>query len=231
MESFLTLIIALGGIATGIGAIWAALAARRQAQVTERQAQLTERSLAQTERSLAEQGQILREQNERARLSLEVDLLYKLEERWDSQRFWNIRKRHVTYLKENCFVDDRIVGVQHLDAATEQILDFFEEVGYLTRTGVLRLEHVWYRWSGVLTDWVLCEPAIERLRDERGDPRVYEELENLQRQMADLERQRTGRSEPPTKEELREFVERNLHYVGAMAGEEPFAGEEKSAKG
>ena len=231
MDTILTLVIALGGIATGIGAIWAAWAARRQGQVTERQAQLTEQSLAQTERSLTEQAQILRDQNERARLSLEVDLLYRLEERWDSQRFWNIRKRHVTYLKENCFVDDRIVGVQHLDAATEQILDFFEEVGYLTRTGVLRLEHVWYRWSGVLTDWVLCEPAIERLRDERGDPRVYEELENLQRQMADLERQRTGRSEPPTKEELREFVERNLHYVGAMAGEEPFAGDEKSAKG
>ena len=231
MDTFLTLVIALGGIATGIGAIWAAWAARRQGQVTERQAQLTEQSLAQTERSLADQAQNLREQNERARLSLEVDLLYRLEERWDSQRFWNIRKRHVRYLKENCFVDDRIVGVEHLDAATEQILDFFEEVGYLTRIGVLRLEQVWYRWSGVLTDWALCEPAIERLRNERGDPRVYEELENLQRQMADLERQRTGRYDPPTKEELREFVERNLHYVGAMVGEEPFAGDEKSAKG
>ena len=35
MDTFLTLVIALGGIATGIGAIWAALVARRQAQVTE----------------------------------------------------------------------------------------------------------------------------------------------------------------------------------------------------
>ncbi len=231
MDTFLTLVIALGGIATGIGAIWAAWAARRQGQVTERQAQLTEQSLAQTERSLAEQGQILREQNERARLSLEVDLMYKLEERWDSQRFWNIRKRHVRYLKENCFVDDQVVGVQHLDAATEQILDFFEEVGYLTRIGVLRSEKVWHLWSGVLTDWALCEPAIKRMRDERGDPHIYEELETLQRQMAELERRRTGRYEPPTKEQLREFVERNLHYVGAMAGERPFADEEKSAKG
>ena len=224
MDTFLTLVIALGGIATGIGAIWAALVARRQAQVTER-------SLAQTERGLAEQAQILREQNERARLSLEVDLMYKLEERWDSQRFWNIRKRHVTYLKENCFVDGQTVGVHHLDAATEQILDFFEEVGYLTRIGVLRLEHVWHLWSGALTDWELCEPAIKKLRDERGDPRIYEELENLHRQMAELERQRSGRYEPPTKEELRGFVERNLHYVRAMVGEESFADEEKPAKG
>src|SRR5215212_5815380 len=185
MESFLTLIIALGGIATGIGAIWAALAARRQAQISERQAQLTERSLAQTERSLAEQGQILREQNERARLSLEVDLIYKLEERFDSQRFRNLRKRHVTYLKENCFVDDQIAEVQHLDSATEQLFDFFEELGYLTRTGVLPLDQVWIRWNGLLLDWALCEPAIKRLREERGDPQIYEELENLYRQMAE----------------------------------------------
>ena len=67
MESFLTLVIAVGGIATGIGAIWAALADRRQGQISERQAQLTEQSLAQTDRSLAEQVQSLREQNERSR--------------------------------------------------------------------------------------------------------------------------------------------------------------------
>jgi hypothetical protein len=73
MDTLLTLIIALGGIATGIGAIWAALVARRQAQVSER--------------SLAEQGQIFHEQNERARLSLEVDLMYKLQERFDSNAF------------------------------------------------------------------------------------------------------------------------------------------------
>jgi hypothetical protein len=224
MEPLLTLVIALGGIATGIGAIWAALVARRQAQVSER-------SLAQTERSLAEQGQILREQNERARLSLEVDLMYKLQERFDSQRFQNLRKRHLAYLKENCFVDDEILEVQHLDAATEQIVDFFEEVGYLTRTGVLRLDQVWHVWGGVRSDWQLCEPAINKMRDERSDPRIYEELENLERQMTELERQRSGRGEPRTKEELREFVEGNLRIVTALVEEEPVADEEKPTKG
>jgi hypothetical protein len=82
VDTFLTLVIAVGGIATGIGAIWTAMLARRQAQFTEQslaeqrqflmeqneiarsQAQLTEQSLAQTERSLAEQ-------DERARRTLE----------------------------------------------------------------------------------------------------------------------------------------------------------------
>jgi hypothetical protein len=59
MDTLLTLIIALGGIAAGICAIWAASAARRQGQVTERQARLTEQSRA-------EHVQSLREQNERA---------------------------------------------------------------------------------------------------------------------------------------------------------------------
>ena len=224
MESFLTLVIALGGIATGVGAIWAALVARRQAQVSER-------SLTQTERNLAEQGQILREQNERARLSLEVDLMYKFQERFDSQRFQNLRKRHLAYLKENVLVDDEILEVHHLDAATEQILDFFEELGYLTRIGVLRLDQVWHVWGGVRSDWQLCEPAIKKMRDEMGDPRIYEELEHLARQMAELERQRSGGGEPRTKEELREFVEANLRIVTALVEEEPVADEENPTSG
>jgi hypothetical protein len=45
METLLTLVIAVGGIATGIGAIWTAWAARRQAKVTERSiAEQTERA-------------------------------------------------------------------------------------------------------------------------------------------------------------------------------------------
>ena len=61
MEAYLTLAIAVGGIATGIGAIWTALVTRRLARLTEL--------------SLGEQRQSLREQNERARINLEVDLM------------------------------------------------------------------------------------------------------------------------------------------------------------
>ena len=85
MEPNLELLIALGGIATAIGAIWTAV-------VTRRLARATERSVAQTGQSLAAQSQHLREQNERARLNLEVDLTYKLAERWNSQLFRNLQK-------------------------------------------------------------------------------------------------------------------------------------------
>ena len=95
METLLTLTIAVGGIATGIGAIWAALAARRQAQITER-------SLAQTERSLAEQ-------NERLRLNLEVDLLTRLRDRLESPHFLSRRRTAAKYLLDNVIVDGDIV--------------------------------------------------------------------------------------------------------------------------
>ena len=86
MDTFLTLVIARGGIATGIGAFWAAMASRRQAQ-------LTEQSLAQTERSLAEQ-------NERARLNLSVDLLFRYSDRFESQLFLSRRRAAAKYLLE-----------------------------------------------------------------------------------------------------------------------------------
>jgi hypothetical protein len=206
MEPNLELLIALGGIATAIGAIWTAV-------VTRRLARATERSVAQTQQSLAEQSQHLREQNERARLNLEVDLMYRLEERFNSPRFQNYKMRSLTYVKENYFVGDDILEVQDLDLATEQLHDLFDEVGYLTRTGVLPVERVWLQYPGITTAWVLWEPAVKKLREEIGDPRWYEDYEYLYYQMVDLERQRGGTGARPTKEELRYFVEENLQYV------------------
>jgi hypothetical protein len=63
MEALLTLVIVVAGVATDIGALWTATVARRQAQLTERS---------------------LSEQNERLRLSLELDLLTRLEDRFEA---------------------------------------------------------------------------------------------------------------------------------------------------
>jgi hypothetical protein len=221
MEPLLTLIIALGGIATAIGAIWTAV-------VTRRLVRATERSVAQTEQSLAEQSQNLREQNERARLNLEVDLMYMLEERFDSPRFQSYRIRSLTYVKENYFVDD-ILEVRELDLASKRLQEFFDEAGYLARIGVLPVERVRSMFSGIATAWVLWEPAVEKLREEMGDSRLYEDYEYLYHQLVDLARQRGGTGARPTKEELREFVEENLQYV-ALA-EKPAAGDEEPTKG
>jgi hypothetical protein len=203
MEPILTLVIALGGIATGSGAIWTAV-------VTRHLARATERSVVQSEKSLAEQSQHLREQNERGRINLEVDLMYRLVELFNSPRYQNYRKRSLTHVIENYFADDNILEVQHLDPASEAIFSFYEDIGYLTRIGVLRIERVWRQFGGILYAWPLWEPAVKKVREEFQDPLAFEELEYLYRQMVDYDIQRGGTGAPPTQEELRQFVETNL---------------------
>ena len=192
METFLTLVIALGGIATGIGAIWAAVVARRQAQVTER-------SLAQTERSLAEQ-------NERLRLNIEVDLLTRLRDRFESPHFMSRRRAAAKYLLDNVFVEEDRMGVAPLNRAVFDVCNFYEEVGELQRLEALQADSVWNSF-GVLAQayWLMCKPSLEMRRAERGDPAMYEEFERLARLGEDLDRERGV--EPHPKEWLRHLME------------------------
>jgi len=199
VETFLTLIIALGGIATGIGAIWAALAARRQAQLSERSLAQTERSFAQTERSLAEQ-------NERARLTLEYDMLSRLGERTDIPHFLSRRRAAANYLLDNAFVDDDVVEVKRLNAAAMDVCSILEEVGEMLRLEVLRAEPVWNRF-GIWAQgyWSVCKPTIEKMRKEEEDPSLFEEFEYLCRVLDEMDRKRGVA--PRTQEWLRQFIE------------------------
>ena len=184
MDTFLTLVIAVGGIVTGIGAIWAAMLARRQAQ-------LTERSLA--------------EQNERARLTLEYDLLSRLAARTDTPQFRSKIRASAKYLLDNAFVDDDVVALERLNSATWEVWNIFEEVGEMLRLGVLRAVPVENRvgvWPQ--TYWFVCKPSIEKLREEWQDPNLYEEFEYLCRVMDEMGRRR---GVPPARVFVRKVLE------------------------
>ena len=158
MDTFLTLIIALGGISTGIGTIWAALAAGAA----------YEQSLAQTERSLAEQ-------NERARLNLSVDLLFRYSDRFESQLFLSRRRAAAKYLLDSVFMGEDMVEVAHLNRAAWDVCHFFEELGQLQSVEAIPVEAVWNTLGSVIrTYWPLCKPAIENLRKEWKAQAPYE---------------------------------------------------------
>lgn len=235
MDTFLTLVIALGGIATGIGAIWAALAARRQAQVSERsleeqrrflkeqnelarrQAQVSEQSLAQTERSLAEQ-------NERSRLTFEMDMLSRMEERFDSPYFASRRRKAAKYILDSAFVeDDLVVKVGRLTRSAWDVCNFYETLGELQKGGALQAESVWNNFGGLArVYWTLCEPAIENLRRKWKTPDYYEEFERLVHLGSELDsEQGVG---PPTREQLYRLMEKEV-----VVGEEDTMGEEPLA--
>jgi hypothetical protein len=208
MDKLLTLVIALGGIATGVGAIWAALAARRQGQISERQAQITERSLAQTERSLAEQ-------NQRARLTLEYDLLTRMRERFESPQLRSSRRATAKYFLENTFVDDDIVEAPSMADAAVEVCNFFEEAGEMVRLGILGAESVTSRYSvHGQAYWTLCRPAIEKLRQEWELSTIYEEFEYLSRLMADLDPEQGAAPRKPE-------VVRQVMEWESVVGEEP----------
>src|SRR5215203_1703187 len=121
METYLPFVIALGGIATGIGAIWTAIVARRQlgeqrrlleddAVIARRQAQLMEESLIQ-------QRDSLQNQDERARVNLEVEVMYKLWKQWESRTYQNYRQQSTQYVLDHFVVDGELRDAKQIPPA------------------------------------------------------------------------------------------------------------------
>ena len=97
------------------------------------------------------------------------------------------------------------------------VCNFFEEVGELQKLGVLSDETVWHNasdWSQAY--WLLCRPAIEKMREEWANPGLYAEFERLNRLMAEMDRERG--IAPPTRERLRQIM---LMEAEATTAEEP----------
>jgi hypothetical protein len=235
VDTFLTLVIAVGGIATGIGAIWTAMLARRQLdeqhrfleeqiEIARRQAQATEQSLSEQNERAREENERAREENERARRSFEVDMMLKLDDRWDSPTFRNRRTKSAEHIKEYFFADDDggLLDVEHMDESTRELLNFYEMLGDLVRQGVLRSQTVWNRFGlRVRTTWALLRPAIEKMRQEEKDPTLLEDFEHLGALMAELDRERGLGEEYISKQQQRYYVELESRARATAEGEDP----------
>ena len=222
MDTFLTLVIALGGIATGVGAIWAAMLARRQAQ-------LTERSLAEQRQSFQEQTEVGRrqaevtersfaEQNEHVRLNLEVDLLLRLEDRFDGPQMLAIRRRAARYFKDNFIADGSLLEVDRLNRAVLEVFNFYEDLGYFVTIGAVSPYTAWRSFGlGCFAHWALGKAAVAKERERTKEPNLYQDWERLMEQMFELSR-RSGEEFHGefTEEQLIEFIEEECY-----AGEEP----------
>ncbi len=148
----------------------------------------------------------LAEQNERARLTLEYDLLSRLQERIYSPQYRSTSKAAAKYLLDNAFVDDDVVEMERLNTAAMEACNFFEEVGEMHRLGVLRDVSVWNRYSvSAQSYWCVCKPTLEKMREEMDDPTMWEDFEHLCRTMAEMDRKRG--IAPLTPEWLRKFLE------------------------
>ena len=88
----MTLTVAIGGILTGIGAIGTFIVGRRQL-IEQRQLLQEQTRIARRQAEVTEET--LREENERARIGLETDVMYKSWEQWSSPTFDEYRRKSI----------------------------------------------------------------------------------------------------------------------------------------
>jgi hypothetical protein len=112
------------------------------------------------------------------------------------------------YVRDHYIKDGKLVQVEYLDGATRELFNFLNEMGYLTKTGVLRLERVFATYGGaVRLGWALWEPAISKEREEWPGP-LYNDFEYLYLKTLEFAKANGPRawSLPPNTEELLHFV-------------------------
>jgi hypothetical protein len=130
------------------------------------------------EQSLIQQRESLQGQNERARLNLEVEVMYKLWTQWESRDYQNYRRQGMQYVLDYYLMNDELLEVQHLDAATRFMAEFLDEVGYLTRSGVLSMERAMSTFGRALRlGWALRVRGDRDPHNWHTDSQIHDCLE------------------------------------------------------
>jgi hypothetical protein len=100
-----------------------------------------------------------------------------------------------------------LLEVDHIGEATQLLFKFFEEVGYLTQSGVVSIERVMNTYGReIRLSWALVEPALKIQREEYTSPYRYAKYEDLYQRALDYDRTSGGTGSRPTKAELKLFV-------------------------
>ncbi len=142
------------------------------------------------------QVDLLREQTKDARANLQLQNHLTFAARFDSRELQSDRKLLAQRLLE---------GAPH-DKISENVLDFFEDLGLFLRRGYLDEELEWdtfgfyaVRW------WAACKDYILEERKRQNDETLFTDFENLVRTLRTLDA-KSGLAEP-TAAEVKAFLE------------------------
>lgn len=99
-----------------------------------------------------------------------------------------------------------------LDAVADFLLDYFEDLGVITRQGLAPMYFVWsMNCYYALRYWHALSRYINWSRAQSNDATYYADFEYLYRQVSKLERQQTGRKVIPFSDaDLRDFLREEL---------------------
>ena len=142
------------------------------------------------------------DQTKTTRMVSAADFLLKL---WESFYSDDMRERRIELakiIKE--FPDDN----KKLDSSSLEVLDFFENIGLLVKTGVVPLEYIWsgyYYW--IVYYWTAVKNYVFWFRKEEDDPTYFDSFEYLFKQVIDFDERRRHKKVKITKEFLEEFIQ------------------------
>lgn len=122
----------------------------------------------------------------RDRFSRGLENLGKLDERFETVDFRELRKRAASYLLRGAPAEDK-----EGDEALQGVLNLFETIGYLHRRKMVRIEAVWHYFASWLLPYVAAaETYLKRKRaDDLG---IYCELLPLYKKVLAHEVELTG---------------------------------------
>lgn len=112
-----------------------------------------------------------------SRFAIGVETLLKLDERFEGRRMVAARRKAAQSLLKNS------------DEDVEDVLDFFDMVGLLTRRGAVDAVVVWncfFEW--IRCYWILAEEYVKTVRQEEKNPAIWAEAEWLYRKVVEIEK-------------------------------------------
>jgi hypothetical protein len=142
-------------------------------------------------------------ESKRSRFSLGVELYMKLDERFNSNEMRNIRKAAAKSL-----LSGRLGTGPAFRTTVEDVLDFFEMIGFLLSRGALDERMVWHGFFNIIHPyWLSAQEYIEDQR--REDPTVWSDLAQLHQRLLSIEKTERKCSDADlalSKDSLTEFL-------------------------
>jgi ribosomal-protein-alanine N-acetyltransferase len=115
----------------------------------------------------------------------------------------NLARALITYTDKSEMIDDY----------AEEVCGYFEDLGLMLKKGITPEYFTWTMYYDyIVTYWPLLQSYVRRFRTQSGDSTYYCEFEYLYGKMVELQRRRTKvqKVEPPSAEDLRDFLESEL---------------------
>jgi hypothetical protein len=156
-------------------------------------------------------------ESKRHRFSMGVDLLLRLEDQFTAERMYANRRKAVLAFQANNYTD----AVNEID----EIIDFFEGVGFMMSQGALNKKMVWTFFSTYLFYfWHFAQEYVEQER--KRDPTIWSEFIKLYRTLVKIERKacrKCGMEFKLSEKDYQQFLqeETRLRVPGALLNNRP----------